>query len=125
MADPSLTQKATHRSSSQKKVEIGKLREGDASCLLLFVIITLIQRTVRRLTAGYARNSCQSLRLRRGLCVTIGLILATARARPSACKDKAGADESVHLAADYVKEHLSKLLTQKPEIIEGPVKAHD
>src|SRR5262249_21979894 len=40
-------------------------------------------------------------------------------------KDKAGADESVRLAADYVKEHLSKLLTQKPEIIEGPIKAHD
>jgi hypothetical protein len=40
-------------------------------------------------------------------------------------KDKAGSDESVRLAADYVKEHLSKLLTQKPEIIEGPVKAHD
>jgi hypothetical protein len=40
-------------------------------------------------------------------------------------KDKAGADESVRLAADYVKEHLSKFLIQKPEIIEGPVKAHD
>jgi hypothetical protein len=40
-------------------------------------------------------------------------------------KDKAGADESVYLAADYVREHLSKLLTQKPEIIEGPIKAHD
>ena len=39
--------------------------------------------------------------------------------------DKAGADESMRLAADYVKEHLSKLLTQKPEIIEGPIKAHD
>ena len=38
---------------------------------------------------------------------------------------KAVADESVHLAAEYVKEHLSKLLTQKPEIIEGPIKAHD
>jgi hypothetical protein len=34
----------------------------------------------------------------------------------SVFKDKAGADESVH---------LSKLLTQKPEIIEGPIKAHD
>ena len=34
-------------------------------------------------------------------------------------KDKAGADESVHLAAEYVKEHLSKFITQKPEIIEG------
>ena len=43
----------------------------------------------------------------------------------SVFKDKAGADESVHLAADYVQEHLSKLITQKPEIIEGPIKAHD
>jgi hypothetical protein len=24
-----------------------------------------------------------------------------------------------------VKEHLSKFITQKPEIIEGPIKAHD
>lgn len=43
----------------------------------------------------------------------------------SVFKDKAGADESNHLAADYVKNHLSKRLVQKPEIIEGPVKAHD
>ena len=43
----------------------------------------------------------------------------------SVFKDKAGADESIHLAADFVKEHLSKLITQKPEVIEGPVKAHD
>ena len=43
----------------------------------------------------------------------------------SVFQDKAGADESVRLAADYIKEHLSKLLTQKPEIIEGPIKAHD
>ena len=43
----------------------------------------------------------------------------------SVFKDKAGADESVRLAADYVKEHLSKLLAQKPEIIEGAIKAHD
>jgi hypothetical protein len=40
-------------------------------------------------------------------------------------REKAGADESVHIAAEYVREHLSKLLTQKPEIIEGPIKAHD
>lgn len=40
-------------------------------------------------------------------------------------RDKAGADESIELAADFVKEHLSSLITQKPEIIEGPVKAHD
>jgi hypothetical protein len=43
----------------------------------------------------------------------------------SVFNDKAGADESVHLAADFVKNHMSKLVTQKPEIIEGPVKAHD
>ena len=39
--------------------------------------------------------------------------------------DKAGADESVRIAADYVRDHLSKLLRQKPEIIEGPIEAHD
>ncbi len=43
----------------------------------------------------------------------------------SVFKDKAGADESIHLAADYSKNHMSKLVTQKPEIVEGPVKAHD
>ena len=43
----------------------------------------------------------------------------------SVFKDKAGADESVRLAADYGQEHLSKLRIQKPEIIEGPIKAHD
>ena len=43
----------------------------------------------------------------------------------SVFNDKAGADESVRLAADYVRKHLSELMTQKPEIIEGPVKAHD
>jgi hypothetical protein len=39
--------------------------------------------------------------------------------------DKAGADESVRLASDYVRDRLSKLLTQKPEIIEGTIAAHD
>src|SRR5262250_669046 len=43
----------------------------------------------------------------------------------SVFRDKAGADESVLLAADYVKAHMSKLLVQKPEVIEGEVKAHD
>lgn len=42
----------------------------------------------------------------------------------SVFEDKAGADESVRLAADWVKENLSKLLVEKPEVIEGPVKAH-
>jgi hypothetical protein len=43
----------------------------------------------------------------------------------SVYKDKAGADESVRLAAQFVRDRMSKLLTQKPEVIEGPVKAHD
>ena len=43
----------------------------------------------------------------------------------SVFKDRAGADDSVRLAADWVKENLSKLLIEKPEVIEGPVKAHD
>ena len=40
-------------------------------------------------------------------------------------KDKAGADESVRLAADFVREHMAKFLRQKPEVIEGPIQAHD
>jgi len=40
-------------------------------------------------------------------------------------KDKAGADESVHLAADFVKTKMSKFVVPKPEVIEGPIKAHD
>ncbi len=39
--------------------------------------------------------------------------------------DKAGADESVHLAADFVREQMAHLMTSKPEIVEGPVAAHD
>lgn len=39
--------------------------------------------------------------------------------------DKAGADESVALAADFVRTRMSQLLRQKPEVIEGPLKAHD
>ena len=39
--------------------------------------------------------------------------------------DKASADKSVHLAADFVRDHLSRLVVSKPEIIEGPVIAHD
>jgi len=43
----------------------------------------------------------------------------------SVFQDKAGADESIRLAADFVKAKLSGLLNQKPEVIEGAVKAHD
>jgi hypothetical protein len=39
--------------------------------------------------------------------------------------DKAGADESVELAKEFIHEHLSKLMVSKPEIVEGPVVAHD
>ena len=40
-------------------------------------------------------------------------------------KDKAGADESVRLAADFVRTHMAKYLRERPEIIEGPIAAHD
>jgi hypothetical protein len=40
-------------------------------------------------------------------------------------KDKEGADESVTLAAEFVRTKMAQLLRQKPEIIEGPIKAHD
>jgi hypothetical protein len=43
----------------------------------------------------------------------------------SVFKDKAGADESIRIAADFVKAKMAQLLQQKPEVIEGPVKAHD
>ena len=43
----------------------------------------------------------------------------------SVFRDKAGAEESVRLAAEFVKKNLSKYVKQKPEVIEGPVKAHD
>jgi hypothetical protein len=43
----------------------------------------------------------------------------------SVFNDKAGADESIALAAEFVKDHLAELRAQKPEVIEGPVKAHD
>jgi len=40
-------------------------------------------------------------------------------------KDKAGADESVRLAADFVRTNMAKYLREKPEVIEGPITAHD
>ena len=39
-------------------------------------------------------------------------------------QDKAGAEESVRLAASYVQQHMSALLG-KPEVIQGEVKVHD
>jgi hypothetical protein len=43
----------------------------------------------------------------------------------SVFRDKAGADESIQLAAEFVKTHMAEITVQKPEVIEGPVKAHD
>jgi hypothetical protein len=40
-------------------------------------------------------------------------------------KDKAGAEESVRIAAEFVRASMAKLLREKPEIIEGPIVAHD
>ena len=41
----------------------------------------------------------------------------------SVFEDQAGADESVRIAADFVREHLATLLG-KPEITKGEVRAH-
>ena len=43
----------------------------------------------------------------------------------SVFNDKAGADESVEIAREFVRTHMVKLLRQKPEVIEGEIKAHD
>ena len=34
--------------------------------------------------------------------------------------DKEGADESISLAAEFVKNNLAEFMVQKPEVIEGP-----
>ena len=39
--------------------------------------------------------------------------------------NREGADESVEIAAEFSKTHMAGLVTQKPEVIEGPVRAHD
>ena len=78
------------------------------------------------MTAGYARNSYQSLRVPKGFLRYYWLDTGNGDgASLSVFKDKAGADQSVRLAAEYVKQRLSELFTEKPEIIEGPIKAHD
>lgn len=43
----------------------------------------------------------------------------------SVFQDQAGADESILIAADFVKTNMSAFMSEKPEVIEGPVKAHD
>lgn len=39
--------------------------------------------------------------------------------------DKASADASIRLAADFARERMPKLVTLRPKVIEGPVVAHD
>lgn len=41
----------------------------------------------------------------------------------SVFEDKAGADNSIGLAADFVRQHLASVVG-KPEVIEGEVEAH-
>ena len=43
----------------------------------------------------------------------------------SVFQDQAGANESILIAADFVKTNMSAFMSEKPEVIEGPVKAHD
>ena len=43
----------------------------------------------------------------------------------SVFKDKTGADESVRLAADFVRTNMATLLREQPEIVEGPIAVHD
>ena len=84
--------------------------------MLLFVIIILNQKTVRKLINWFAKGFVRYYWLDTG---------NGEGASFSVFRDKAGADESVQLAADFVKTHLANVITQKPEVIEGPVKAHD
>ena len=60
------------------------------------------------------------------LSATRGWIRGPGRARPSASsRTRPAPTRSVRLAADFVRTKMSKLLREKPEIIEGPIKAHD
>ncbi len=39
-------------------------------------------------------------------------------------EDKAGAEESVRIAAEFVREHLAGMTFSSPEITQGEVRAH-
>src|SRR5260370_12271361 len=124
MADSRLTRKTADRIVSPNKVEIEKLNKR--RCIMFAVIRHYhfnpkdgaeIDRRIREEFVPIVKNA-------KGFVRYYWLDTGDDEgASVSVFKDKAGADESVRLAADYVKEHLSKLLTQKPEIIEGPIKA--
>ncbi len=43
----------------------------------------------------------------------------------SVFRDQEGADASIAIAAAFSHTHMAGLVTQKPEVIEGPVRAHD
>ena len=43
----------------------------------------------------------------------------------SVFEDQAGADESIRMAADWVRQNLAALLPNPPEITAGEVEAHE
>jgi hypothetical protein len=43
----------------------------------------------------------------------------------SVFEDRAGAEESINMAADYIRQNLASLLPNPPEIIAGDVGAHE
>src|ERR1700747_1456275 len=120
------TKGATDISPSQKRVEIGN--SSLRRCLMFAVIRHYhfnakdgaeIDRRIREEFVPIVKKA-------KGFVRYYWLDIGNGEgASVSVFKDKAGADESVHLDGGYVKEHLSKVLTQKPEIIEGAIKAHD
>ena len=84
------------------------------------------QRTAHRSTKWCARILCPCIKKAKGFVRYYWLDTGKGEgASVSVFQDKAGADESIQLAADYTKNHMSKLITMKPEVVEGPVKAHD
>jgi len=100
-----LTRKATHTSSSQKRVEIGTLNRR--RCIIFAVIRHYhfnpkdgaeIDRRIREEFVPIVKNA-------KGFVRYYWLDTGDGEgASVSVFKDKAGADESVRLAAEYVKE---------------------
>ena len=43
----------------------------------------------------------------------------------SVFEDRAGAEESTRMAADYIRENMASLLPEPPEVLQGEVGAHE
>jgi hypothetical protein len=43
----------------------------------------------------------------------------------SVFESREGAEESIRMAADYIREHLASLLPNPPEVTAGEVRAHE